>query len=172
MEGKKKRRGRERTCLSVFPTDRQNIPHHVAKFSSIPLPAVKSRFLWKFLHFPHSSLYFGQITDTKNTLPDPDARLRCKASENTQGTSCIALFFAVISVHWQHELVQSLLLSCPYVTSVQLRQYSCMWAEEICRGRRASHLRLTREAIENTRGHFGASSCAHTQSASHAYRIF
>ena len=106
---------------------------------------------------PHSSPYFGQITDTKNTLPDPDARLRCKASENTQGTNCIALFFAVISVHWQHELAQSLLLSCPYVTSLQLRQYSCMWAEEICRGRRASHLRLTREAIENTRGHFGAS---------------
>ena len=80
----------------------------------------------------------------------------------------------MISVHWQHELAQSLLLPCLwiqvklqlYVTSVQLRQYSCMWAEEICRGRHASHLRLTRKAIENTRGHFGASSCAHTQSAS------
>ena len=43
---------------------------------------------------------------------DPDARQRCKASENTQGTNCIALFFAVIPVHWQHELAQSLLMSC------------------------------------------------------------
>ena len=48
-----RRRGRERTCLSAFPTDRQNIPHHVTKFWLIPLSAVKSRFLLKFLRFSH-----------------------------------------------------------------------------------------------------------------------
>ena len=198
-EGKTRRRGRERTCLSVFPTDRQNIPHHVTKFWLISLPAVKSPFLLKLLRFPtflptfwpnhgyqntiqyntiqillstpHGGFSETSINSTGNQKKkkDPDARQRCKASEKTQGTNCIALFFAVIPVHWQHELAQSLLLSCLwsqvklqlYVTSVQLRQYSCMWAEEICRGRHASHLRLTREAIENTRCHFGASA-AHT----------
>lgn len=173
-------RKRENMSISIpnrqtkYPTSCDQILVNPPFCSQIPFP-VKI-----FAFFSHSSPYFGEITDTKSTLPDPDARQRCKASENIQGTNCIALFFAVISVHWQHELAQSLLLSCLwiqvklqlYVTSVQLRQYSCMWAEEICRGGHASHLRLTSEAIENMGGHFGASSYAHTQSASHAYRIF
>ena len=79
-----------------------------------PLDTIQYNTIQILLSTPHGGFSETSINSTGNQKKkkDPDARQRCKASEKTQGTNCIALFFAVIPVHWQHELAQSLLLSC------------------------------------------------------------
>ena len=90
-----------------------HIPPHILAKSRIP-KILYNTIQYKFYCQLPMGAFQRQvlIVQVIKKKKDPDARQRCKASENTQGTNCIALFFAVIPVHWQHELAQSLLLSC------------------------------------------------------------
>ena len=55
----------------------KKIPHPMSKFWSIPLPREKSnpRSRQDMYCVPIPTLYFAQIPDLKNTLPDPQREL-------------------------------------------------------------------------------------------------
>jgi len=112
--GEKETEGKRENMSISIPNTQTKYPTPCDQILVNPRPEVKSRFLSEVLRFP---TFFHHIL-AKSWIPKipfqtlKQLRQRCKASENTQGTNCIALFFAVISVHWQHELAQSLLLSC------------------------------------------------------------